>query len=294
VNRPVDLHIHSSLSDDGDLPITEIFRLAQSHSLGTIAITDHDILSGIAEEQLIAPQFGVELIPSVEITTVFPDDQTQQHILCYFADPQSPILMKLCTRIRNDRTTLALERLHSLQKLGFVHDTEAETELLATSSPTATTVVKAILGNQNNRNHPLLVDYFDGDKSNNKVMSFYHDFFAYGKPAFAPFRSIPTKEAVSAVLESGALPVLAHPVFARSRSILDQIISYGVIGLEAYSSYHNPEQTRFYIDYAKTNDLVTTAGSDFHGLTAKPKVPFASVTGDYSIVEILKKKKEHL
>jgi predicted metal-dependent phosphoesterase TrpH len=292
VNRLVDLHIHSSFSDDGDFAIADIFGMAQRHALAAIAITDHDTLDGISGELVTAQQFNVEMIPSVEITTVFPDDGSQQHILCYFADPDSPALSAVCARIRNDRVDLALERLHALKKMGLDYDPIVEIELLTTSSPTATTVVKSIFSHEENKKHPLLQSYYDGEKSNNRVMNFYRDFLAFGKPAFTPFRSIPTRDAVITILESGALPVLAHPVFARNTTILDKIVSYGVIGLEAYSSYHDAEQTRFYIEYAKGKNLLTTAGSDFHGPTAKPKVPFASVTGDYSIVDCLKKRKE--
>jgi len=285
--KGIDLHIHSSFSDDGDFTVDEIFRLAQDHSLDAIAVTDHDTLSHIDECIRISKTSGIELIPGFEITTMHPFDGSQQHILCYFADSKNPVLKAMCDRICIDREELAKERLHSLEKIGFQHDPSIL--IKKQKSPiTATTVIQAILSHPANATHPLLSQYFTGSFVNDKVMSFYREFLASGKPGYSQFRSIPTRDAIEAVLDAHAVPVLAHPVFVHDDSILDDIRLSGIKGIEVYSSYHTAEDIRTYKAFADRHGLIATAGSDFHGPTAKPKVGFASVTGDYTIVDKLK------
>jgi predicted metal-dependent phosphoesterase TrpH len=290
----VDLHIHSSYSEDGDYSVDHIFKLAVAHDLAAIALTDHDTLSQITPAFEAAKLHSIEAIPALEITTIYPEDLSQQHILCYFADPSNASLISLCEQTRRDRMTLALERLAALEKIGLRHNSDLFNMRCATASPTATSVILSILEHSENRDNPLLAGYFNGDKSGDRIMTFYRDFLGRGKPGFVPFRSIGTRNAVETVLSSGALPVLAHPIFAKDQSILNDIISYGIIGIEVWSSYHSEDDTRKYIDIASKHGLIGTAGSDFHGPTAKPGVPFASVTGEYNIVEALKEKRERM
>jgi len=73
------------------------------------------------------------------------------------------------------------------------------------------------------------------------------------------------------VHNNGGAAILAHPGnnVKEDITLLEEIIKYGVQGLEAFSSYHNPEQISFYRSYAETHRLVITCGSDFHGKTKK-------------------------
>ena len=283
----IDLHIHSSFSDDGDYSVSEIFKRAGENSLKAIAITDHDTLSHLSDCTSCSISSGIEFIPGFEITTMHPADASQQHILCYFADPDNGDLKALCDRIRADRIELARDRFRALEKIGFNYDPSV-LDRKKDSQITATSVVKGILSHPDNRNHPLLQKYFTGPCKDDRVMCFYREFLAADKPGHVPFRSIPTKDAIITVLNAHAVPVLAHPVQVKSEMILDDIRSSGIIGIEVYSSYHNPDDTQRFSDYARKHHLIATAGSDFHGPTAKPHVGFASITGNYETVDLLR------
>src|SRR5690606_41976865 len=63
----VDLHTHSDVSD-GSEPPREVVRLAAQSGLTALALTDHDILSGLGEAKRAAEEFGLELIPGVELS----------------------------------------------------------------------------------------------------------------------------------------------------------------------------------------------------------------------------------
>jgi predicted metal-dependent phosphoesterase TrpH len=64
-----DLHIHTIYSYDGTATVPAILRHAREIGLDVIAITDHDEIGGALEAVKIAPNYGVEVIPGIEITT---------------------------------------------------------------------------------------------------------------------------------------------------------------------------------------------------------------------------------
>ncbi len=64
-----DLHIHTIYSYDGTAPLTSVLAQAKKIGLDVIAITDHDEITGALKALELAPHYGVEIIPGVEITT---------------------------------------------------------------------------------------------------------------------------------------------------------------------------------------------------------------------------------
>jgi predicted metal-dependent phosphoesterase TrpH len=64
-----DLHIHTIHSYDGTASVSAVLNRARQAGLDVIAITDHDEIKGSLNALELAPQYGVEVIPAVEITT---------------------------------------------------------------------------------------------------------------------------------------------------------------------------------------------------------------------------------
>lgn len=65
-----DLHIHSAYSYDGTASISAIMRhIIGKTNLNVIAITDHDTVKGVHEAQDLAPRYGLEVIPGIEISS---------------------------------------------------------------------------------------------------------------------------------------------------------------------------------------------------------------------------------
>ena len=98
----IDLHLHTTHSD-GSLPPAEVLALAQKAGVTALAITDHDITTGIPEALEAGRRLGIEIIPGVEISSRFAD--TELHILGYFLDWQDPILNKRLASLRPAVTT---------------------------------------------------------------------------------------------------------------------------------------------------------------------------------------------
>ena len=68
---PVDLHIHSSKSSDGDFSPFHIVQLAKEKKMKAISISDHDTVAAYPEALRFGKDTGVEIIPSLELTTIF-------------------------------------------------------------------------------------------------------------------------------------------------------------------------------------------------------------------------------
>jgi predicted metal-dependent phosphoesterase TrpH len=64
-----DLHIHTIYSYDGTASVPAVLARAKQVGLNVIAITDHDEIKGSLQAFDLAPQFGIEVIPGIEITT---------------------------------------------------------------------------------------------------------------------------------------------------------------------------------------------------------------------------------
>lgn len=79
-----DLHIHTTYSYDGTATVAATLEHVTRHTdLTTIAITDHDTIDGALEALALAPQYGIEVIPGIEVTTA------EGHLLALFV--QKPI-----------------------------------------------------------------------------------------------------------------------------------------------------------------------------------------------------------
>lgn len=64
-----DLHMHTIYSYDGTSTVPAVLKRARQAGLDVIAITDHDEIRGALLAEQLAPKFGLEVIPGIEITT---------------------------------------------------------------------------------------------------------------------------------------------------------------------------------------------------------------------------------
>lgn len=90
-----DLHIHSIYSWDGTATISAILKYAATKAnLDVIAITDHDEIRGALEAREMAPKYGIEVIPGIEVSTA------QGHLLCLFIEQPIPAGLSLIETAR--------------------------------------------------------------------------------------------------------------------------------------------------------------------------------------------------
>lgn len=97
------------------------------------------------------------------------------------------------------------------------------------------------------------------------------------------------KEAIDLINKADDFSVLAHPGQSLKDKLgwLDGMVGQGIEGLECYSSYHDQEQSTYFLKQAERLDILVTCGSDYLGKT-KPLVQMGEFgLDDPKILEII-------
>ena len=253
----LDLHLHTTHSD-GSLPPAEVLALAHKAGVTALAITDHDITTGLPEALEAGARLGIEIIPGVEISSRFGDNEL--HILGYFLDWQDPAFNQHLARLRASRHARNPRIIERLRALGQDITYEEVRELAGTESVGRPHIARVMM-----------------DKGYVKSAKEAFDrFLAQGKPAYVA-RELPEPvEAIAWIRAAKGIPVLAHPLWAKQDGqelfkLCETLKAEGLGGMEVHYSTHNPKQTAELLDIAKRLDLLVTGGSDFHGIT-KPDI----------------------
>jgi predicted metal-dependent phosphoesterase TrpH len=253
----LDLHLHTTHSDGSFTP-TEVIDFAQKAGVTALAITDHDITTGILEATVAGGKHGIDVIPGIEISSILGDSEL--HILGYFLDYQDTRLNERLARLRESRHRRNPKIIERLRAAGIEITYEEVRTLAGTDSV--------------GRPHIARVLMDKGVVASAKEA--FDLWLADGRPAYVP-RELPTpSEAMQWIREAKGLPVLAHPTWVKTTEgtltdLVHRLKADGLDGIEVHYSTHTPRQTREYLALAKQLDLLVTGGSDFHGLT-KPDI----------------------
>ena len=288
----IDLHIHSNKSSDGDFSPFHIIYLAQEKKMRAISISDHDTVAAYPEALRYGEKAGVEVIPSIELTTIFHDREF--HLLLPFINWEKDIIFEMIEEVTEKRYLEAKERIRKLQEIGYDISWKEVAKLSGSNPPLGVTIAQFILEKAENMKTTALKKYLGGTNRLFAPYLFYKDYFMEGKPAYVPKQNLSLLRALELAPQTEGVPVLAHPGAYFQKTTKEDLVllkEKGLKGLEVYTSYHNPSQTEHYRKIAEELDLVPTAGSDFHG-RIKPHIPFGSLkNGGYWIVEKLRERK---
>ncbi|MBQ6554429.1 MAG: hypothetical protein IJL89_04270, partial [Firmicutes bacterium] len=188
----IDLHMHSTVSDGTDAPERLIEKVCTA-GIGIFSITDHDavksgqIIRGILREG--EPVF----IPGVEFSCK--DENGKYHILGYGFDPGNEAINSVVAHSHGLRMKKVTERLDFLKnEFGFSFPNEEITRLLSLDNPG-----KPHIGN-------LMVKYGYAE-TKEKAITEYINKIHFKSEYLTPER------AISGILASGGIPVLAHPFY---------------------------------------------------------------------------------
>lgn len=269
----VDLHVHTTASD-GTCSPGEVIQLAQKEGLAAIAITDHDTLSGAKEGVEIGERVGFEVIPGVELSTDL--NGTDVHVLGYLIRDFEVIegVLDQMQRLRMSRAERMVEKL---RRLGVGIDMED--------------VLREAKGDSVGRPHIAAAMVKRGAVGS--VREAFELYIGDGKPAYIPKPKLTPSQAVELILESGGVPVLAHPGLTNMDKLIPKLAEGGLRGIEVHYPEHTEGQRRLYLSIARRYKLIPTGGSDFHG-EVKPELRLGCVSVGYEVVKQLRKAAEEV
>lgn len=261
----IDLHLHSSVSLDGDLSPRGLVELCSQEGITLAALTDHNAVSGVPEFSWRGAQLGIRVIPGVELDCTA--EGLQLHILGYGIDITNGKLMQIERSVLEMQRTLSLRQMDAVEELGILLDRDALMEQTKNGVVSTEMIAAGALVFPQNQNHPLLRPFLPGgSRSDQPLVDFYLDICSPGKPAYVPVSYISASEAIQVIHDAGGIAVLAHPAINLQgrEKLIEYFLNLPLDGIEVFSSYHNAIETAFYLDLAQKYHLLITGGSDFH------------------------------
>lgn len=241
-----DLHTHTTASD-GTVTPAGIVELALDRGIDFLAISDHDSVDGIAEACAASIGSGLTLIPACELSSVSSDRDV--HILAYFVDVDDPRLLGHLADLRNARHRRAQSIVSALADAGFGVTLD---DVLALSD-----------GGAVGRSHVARAMVRAGHAAD--IADAFERFLGHGKPFYVQKDSRSPAEVISTICDLGAIPVLAHPGITKADDLMSELVSAGLMGIEAYHADHTPAQREYYAHWATRLNLLATGGTDYHG-----------------------------
>jgi predicted metal-dependent phosphoesterase TrpH len=248
----IDLHTHTTFSDGTDTP-TQLINKALAVGITTIALTDHDSISGW-QEATTALRPGICLVPGAEVSCQTLDG-ISVHILGLLFDSSNTELIDTLEKTRENRFGRMEKIIAKINEAGIEISMSEVLEQLSDG---------ATLG------RPHLADALikKGVVASREeaFTQMLHNHSKYYVSHYSP-----TPEAVIKLIkDAGGVSVIAHPMAShRGRTIsLDtfgSLIQAGLDGIEVDHRDHSAEEKTQLISLAKESKLVMTGASDYHG-----------------------------
>jgi len=247
----IDLHSHSTVSD-GTLTPEQLVTHASERGVRMLALTDHDDLDGLEEAARTAAALGMQFINGVEISVTW--HRRTIHVVGLKVDPEHAPLAEGLRVIREGRHARAVGMAASLDRIGISGSLDGAYHYAK----------RGIIS----RSH---FARFLVEKGHAKdVGAVFRKYLVKGKPGYFEHQWASLEDAVNWITGSGGIAVLAHPGRydlgrVNMLTLLHEFRELGGKGVEVVTGSHTPEMVPHFAKLAHQFDLMSSAGSDYHG-----------------------------
>ena len=266
-----DLHVHTIFSD-GTYSPEQVIVEASILGFSAIAITDHDILDGIELAIAAGDQYGVEVIPGVELSAEYKlPAKGHLDILGLFIDHKNVALNQALDYLRAERAKRSEKILDKLAEIGIrlsLHEVREASDGSAGRPHIAGVLMKR--------------GYVDS------VDQAFQKYLKKGAPAFVDKQKLPAVECIKLITEAGGISIIAHP-FSLGYSTYDDLgqeilnlKGLGLHGIECYYSNYTDTASRWLREFADKHTMFISGGSDFHG-SVKPDIQLGTGPGNLHV-----------
>lgn len=260
------MHCHSCNSD-GSMEPADIVELASRLNLKGIALTDHDTMNGVGKALSRSAEFGVRVIPGIEVSTYDYIHNKKVHLLCYMPKKPKPLL-QMCDETLKKRTAASLQMI---EKVSSRYPVTVETVKKYASHSAA--VYK----------QHITLALMEMGYSMSVFGDLYRSLFS-SKDGWAliEFDQPDPREAIRVIKETGGAAVLAHPGVYDNFDIIEELCGLGLDGIEVWHPRQSDDDTKRALEASKRFNLIRTGGSDFHGMCSSKVTPLGTKTAEDS------------
>lgn len=280
----IDLHTHSRFSDGSDSP-AELARKAHDIGLRAIALTDHDTTLSHDEMASACDEFGIELVPGVEISlldTRYPrqneDGQSAPrgvHVLAYFLplDAAHPV-QQFLAQLRQDRISRNARLAERLRELGF---SDIDLDYVTSLAGPGEVVGRPHFAQALFARHGDIV----GENSPETWGALFSEYLGATGKAYVPKTSLTIEDFMAVIAGTSTVVSMAHPLLnylpdystatieREMPAIIDSLRQRGFTGIEAHYG-GSPRAIRdLMVKLTRDAGLIPTGGSDYHGFYKK-------------------------
>ena len=231
---------------------SDLVAEAERAGLNALAITDHDIVSGVAPARASALDLDLEIIAGVEFSTNLGSHEI--HMLGLFVDDANAELVKCTDQSRRFRRQRAVEIVERLNSISIGVEFTAVESAAGYGSIGRPHIAKALV------EHGAAATIDEA----------FRRFIGVGKPAFVPKLTVGAEEVISVVHRAGGVAILAHPGSYRWswRRCQEEIRTLADLGLDGFELVHPSYTSNARKKFKGLIDemgLLPSGGSDFHG-----------------------------
>ncbi len=250
----IDFHTHTYYSDGIGTPEMSV-RMARIKGLDFVAITDHDKTDGYEEALIAGKEWGIKVIPGVEVST------DVYHILGLGVNPENPELIKFLEKSNSEQRNVCIARINYLQSKGVPITLEKVVRTCPVSRLGKFNILYTMLRDSDCR------DFFVRQEGRKLTKKLYEKYLRNqdGKEEVVDKNtSITAPEAIKQIHNAGGIAIIAHPFKeVKELSELDRLIEAGLDGLEIQPGFNGENDMAR--KYAAEHNLPLTYGSDYHG-----------------------------
>ena len=242
-----DLHVHSSVSDCS-MDAESILKEAKNAGVTHLAFTDHDTTDLAQEHVDLAARYGICAVTGVEMSAYDYKEDRKVHILGY-AYTKTKYIEQIGPETLKKRTGTCLKQIGILNELGYHVPTEE---------------VKKLAGKCIYKQH-ILDSLVRTGQSETLFGDIYQNVFKNGGPCDFDIRYPDAEDCVRAIKADGGFAVLAHPGQMGNYGAIHRLAEAGLDGIECNHPSHSASDRKRVEEFAKSESLFLTGGSDFHG-----------------------------
>ena len=268
-----DMHTHTTFSDGG-LQINDLIVHAQNLNLDYLAITDHDTFLAYDYIDENREKYKIHLIQGVELSCMDTKRNRKVHILCYFPNKTTE-LQNYFKKINDSRNNKIQNNLEILKKL---YPCITDEKINAKKQDSKTWFKSHVMD--------ILVDYAYTDKLYGDL--FKELFGRNGKCKTGYIDYLDIYDLLEIAHNSKGVVVMAHPSVYNSMELVKELTDKKLLdGIEVYHPRNTLEDIKILEQIVEKNNLLKTAGSDFHGRISSKPVPLGSFTIENNLIEKL-------